>query len=422
MNVIRLLGPLYSRSKLACVTVAISTTLLGVFYSFVNRILDGIPDPESMNYQIIKLSSNNLVFVLILASLFCLFYISIYPFEKKKAESLFYSIGLYNFIQQVPIFHKKQKDSDHPYITQYEFINPGISLASWENEKAAIEAAFDLNIISIEYSQNKTRIIIRAVPSKYNLPTHIIWQDKYLSEKDSVLNLGEGFTGPVTIDLDKTPHLLSGGATGSGKSVLLKLILAQALKKGAEVYIADFKGGVDFPNIWHKQCHMCFDEDELIKVLIGLIEELEFRKKLLKERGCTNLPEYNGQSEFCLGRIILAVDEVAEIFDRSSGSNKARKEKINLIENKMSIIARQGRAFGISLFLSTQRPDASLIPGQIRTNMGVRICGRADQILSQIILDSSEAAEKIPKDAQGRFLLHDGTLFQSYWINDESFF
>ena len=42
---------------------------------------------------------------------------------------------------------------------------------------------------------------------------------------------------------------LLGGATGSGKSVLLKLLLMQALHKGAEVSIADFKGGVDFPPV-----------------------------------------------------------------------------------------------------------------------------------------------------------------------------
>lgn len=47
-----------------------------------------------------------------------------------------------------------------------------------------------------------------------------------------------------------------------------------------------------------------------------------------------------------------------------------------------------------------------------------RICGRADGILSQIILDDTTAAEQIPKDARGRFILHDGTLFQSYWFDE----
>jgi S-DNA-T family DNA segregation ATPase FtsK/SpoIIIE len=88
----------------------------------------------------------------------------------------------------------------------------------------------------------------------------------------------------------------------------------------------------------------------------------------------------------------------------------------------LSVLARQGRAFGIHLLLSTQRPDATLIPGQIRTNIGTRICGRADQILSQIVLDNSDAAKKIDKDACGRFLMNDGTLFQGFWIDDETAF
>ena len=61
--------------------------------------------------------------------------------------------------------------------------------------------------------------------------------------------------------------VLIGGATGSGKSVLLKLLLMQAINKDAQVIISDFKGGVDFPHIWHENCTMCFDEDRLIEIL-----------------------------------------------------------------------------------------------------------------------------------------------------------
>ena len=75
-------------------------------------------------------------------------------------------------------------------------------------------------------------------------------------------------------------------------------------------------------------------------------------------------------------------------------------------------LARLGRAFGIHLILATQRPDATIIPGQIRNNMDFRVCGRADNVLSQIILDNTSAAEQIPKDARGRFTTGDGTVFQ----------
>ena len=103
-----------------------------------------------------------------------------------------------------------------------------------------------------------------------------------------------------------------------------------------------------------------------------------------------------------------------------------RKEQaegvVSQIENKLSTIARQGRAFGIHMMLATQRPDANILAGQIRNNLDCRVCGRADNILSQIILDSADAADRIPKDAQGRFLMHDGTVFQAYLFDEYTAF
>ena len=88
------------------------------------------------------------------------------------------------------------------------------------------------------------------------------------------------------------------------------------------------------------------------------------------------------------------------------------------IEGKLSIIARQGRAFGIHLILATQRPDANILSGQIRNNIGYRICGRSDYVLSQIILDNTEAADKIPKDSQGLFVNHEGMVFRAFYFDD----
>ena len=117
--------------------------------------------------------------------------------------------------------------------------------------------------------------------------------------------------------------------------------------------------------------------------------------------------------------MIFACDEVAEIMDKT-GRSKADREQIDKVVDKLSILARQGRAFGLHLFLATQRPDANLIPGQIRSNLDFKVCGRADSVLSSIIIDSTAAADVIPKDAQGRFVLNDGgqttaaTVFQGY--------
>ena len=79
---------------------------------------------------------------------------------------------------------------------------------------------------------------------------------------------------------------------------------------------------------------------------------------------------------------------------------------------------RLGRAFGIHLILATQRPDATIIPGQIKNNLDFRVCGRAENTLSLIILDNGSAAEQIPKDARGRFITGDGTVFQGFLFDD----
>ena len=108
------------------------------------------------------------------------------------------------------------------------------------------------------------------------------------------------------------------------------------------------------------------------------------------------------------------------MLDRT-GLSKEQKELVNQIESRLATIARLGRAFGIHLILATQRPDANLLSGQIRNNLNCRICGRADNILSQLILDNTDAANQIPKDAKGRFMLHDGTVFQGYLFDEKKF-
>lgn len=93
-------------------------------------------------------------------------------------------------------------------------------------------------------------------------------------------------------------------------------------------------------------------------------------------------------------------------------------ELLAQIESRLATIAWLGRAFGVHLILATQRPDTNIIPGQIKNNLDFRVCSRADNVLSQIILDNTSAAEQIPKDVRGRFILGDGTVFQGYLFDE----
>ena len=341
------------------------------------------------------------------------------PIGKRSVQDQLKSIGLVNHAEAVPELKSKRKDKQNPKISIWEFTSQGIPLKVWKDKQAAIETSLDITIVKMKNGSGKSRVLIYAVPAVSDLPDMIQWKDKYLSQQSFILNLGESFTGPVTVDLAKVPHIMLGGATGSGKSVLLKLLLMQANKKGAKVCIADFKGGVDFPPVWHKECRMCFEEQSTLELLTELTEELERRKLLLKAAGLPNIDHYNAATGDNLQRYIFACDELAEMLDKT-GLTKEQKETVNKIEGLLSTIARQGRAFGIHLILATQRPDSAILNGQIKNNINCRICGRADNVLSMIILDKTDAADQIPEDAQGRFLLQDGTMFQAYWFEDSS--
>ena len=346
-----------------------------------------------------------------------LIYLLFYPFGRRMAKDQLQSIGLTNHAGMVPELLRKKRDKAHPRVTIWEFRNQSIPLAEWEDNRAAIEAALDISIIKMTYGKGKSRVLVYAVPAQIDLPEIICWKGKYLSPDSFVLVLGESLLGPVTVNLAHIPHILLGGSTGSGKSVLLKLLLMQAMKKGARVYIADFKGGVDFPPLWNRDCRICFEETDLLDLLTGLVAELERRKEIFRTAGYSSIDTYNKATGENLQRLIFACDEVAEVLDKT-GADAERKKMLAQIETRLSTIARQGRAFGIHLILATQRPDAAIIPGQIRNNMDFRVCGRADSVLSSIILDNTDAADLIPKDARGRFLLHDGTIFQAYWFEE----
>ena len=326
-------------------------------------------------------------------------------------------IGLKNAAGEYPVLIDRHKEDDT--VEVLTFLNHGVYLAQFEDYREKLESALDINIVSVEQGTNNRTVRLRAVPASGALPAMLPWANRYLNNEDFVLVLGRGLAGLVTVNLATTSHILLGGSTGSGKSVLLKLLVMESIKKGAVVCVADFKGGVDYPAVWHEYCRFCFTLEELVPLLDELLAILEERKRLFKNVGCANLGEYNAATNEDLPRYIFACDEVAEVLDKT-GLNKEQKEQVAQVESRLATIARQGRAFGIHLILATQRPDANILAGQIKNNIDCRICGRADNVLSQIILDSTDAADRIPKTSRGRFLLHDGTVFQAFLFDDKT--
>lgn len=372
-------------------------------------------------FPVLTIAFDWLVALFLLLGLLCFISAIGTPLRAKVFQDRLINAGFTNHSNEPPLLLAKYKNPKNPKLTIWEFDENETSLSIWEDKKEKIKGALIDTIINMKQSKNGRRIILQTVSPRSMLPPILRWQNNYLSKERSELVLGESLVGRETVNLSKIPHILLGGSSGSGKSILLKLLLMQCVEMGAEVYIADFKGGVDFSAKWHEKCHMCFDESYLLDLLTSLTDELQRRKAAFRKAECANIDEYNAATNTHLKRIIFACDEIAEVLDKT-GLSKERKELILQIESHLSVIARQGRAFGMHLIIATQRPSADILSGQIRSNIDCRICGRADNILSQIILDSMEAAEQIPKDAQGRFITNTGVIFQSYLFDDSEVF
>ena len=343
------------------------------------------------------------------------------PKHAKWYHDNFQRAGMVNSAMEAPALLERTHDTDNPKIQRLVFFCKGLPVSVWNDNKEKLQSALNLSIDRVEQGDNNQLVVVYAVDGCYQLPDMIKWSDKYLSHKGFTLVLGESIASRVEVDLSKVPHILLGGSTGSGKTLLLKLLLKQCIIKGAKVFIADFKGGVDFSRIWREKARIITERETLITKLNDIVAELHRRKELFAQYDCANIAEYNKVYRADLRRIIFACDEVAELLDKT-GLSKDDKAEISLIEANIATIARLGRAFGIHLILATQRPDSNVLSGQVKNNLDVRICGRADDVLSQIILDKTDAADTISKLAQGRFLTYDGTQFQAFYFDDKEWY
>lgn len=384
-----------------------------IFWKY--RYLIWKPEGLFLNLKMFIISA--LILVIISSVTFVTIFLIGMPFGASSISNNLHRIGFVNSVGEAPLLLSKSIDKNNSKIITLEFKTFGIPLSEWADNQDRIESALNIHIDEMREGDDCRVVIIRCVDGENRLSDFIEWSENLLSDENFEIVLGEGYSGRVSINIAKIPHMLIGGSTGSGKNVLLKLVLMQCVKKGAKVYIADFKGGVDFPNVWHKKCCLLTDEETLLKVLIDVTTELKRRKQILRNAAFANIDEYNRNTEKKLQRIIFACDEIAEVLDKT-GLTKQQKDEISKIESELSIIARQGRAFGIHLVLATQRPDAAILNGQIRNNIDTRICGRADNVLSQIILDNTDASDKIAKSSQGRFLTNSGKIFQAYWFDE----
>ena len=363
-----------------------------------NSMNDVISGWDSLAYQ-----SNYIVLNLVIIGFFCMKWSE--WFIDEKYSKAFQMIGLVNKVREEPIYLNQKMTDNNFFIIRFNSV--GIGIEKWK----------DISISRIKIGNKNTEIIIEGIKGKFDYSMPIYWKNSYLTTRNSLI-LGESMGKQISVDLDVYPHILLGGSTRSGKTNLLKLLLMQCIKKDYAVYIADFKGKVDFSYKWDKYCHFVTTIEDVISNLDGICKELLDRQIIFGSKGYKDIDIYNEQEENKLQHIVFACDEVAELMD-TTGYNKEEKNKIAIVQRKLGMIARLGRAFGIHLLLATQRPSVDVINGAIKNNISARICGRAEKTLSQIILDNIDASDMIDPDIQGMFVNQDGEVFKAYLFKDD---
>ena len=353
--------------------------------------------------------------ILLIALIIALFYLLLLifgtPLGSHRTEQNMKRIGFTNDAGEAPVMIARTSERKKRNVKILEFETYGIPLEKWQEKSTCLESALNKTILEISaHPKNKRKIIMKVVKPS-SIPTSIKWSDDCLSKDPSKIVLGVGHGEKIIWDLTSSHHAIIGGGTGSGKTVLLRSILHQFEKAGAKVWLADFKGGMDFPKYIGRPTFIT-EKEALLEVLKELVGELQNRKK-----DATEMAISKDLASTSFNRFVLAIDEISEVLD-TTGLSKDEKKITEEITALLSKIACQGRAYAINLILCTQRPSADILSGQIKSNLDIRICGRADKILSEIVLDSKDAALKVPNDGKGRFVTRDGVEFQGYNFKD----
>ena len=336
--------------------------------------------------------------------------------SKDNYEEMFRQIEFKGKNGKYPVFISKSRDGKK-IILIFKSVIP---ITEWKNARERLETALDCTIIKMENGRNKQLAKLTTLPSDYKIPEMIEWSEERLSKKNSVLAVGVSALDTIYFDLNRVPHVLVAGETGSGKSVILRCFLWQMILHDARVYMIDFKGGVEFGKQYEQYGEVITDRERALEVLSMLVAENEYRLRIFRDLEVKNLDEYNRKTKQNLCRICLFTDELAEMLDKK-GVAKENKAIYEQIEGKLSTLARLSRATGINLFMGVQRPDANVLTGQIKNNIPVRISGRfADKTASEIVLGNTDAVN-LP-DIKGRFLYKVGNEtieFQSFYFDDE---
>ncbi len=300
-----------------------------------------------------------------------------------------------------------------PVVTTFEFKpEPGVKYSritglgddlclALEAESVRIDRIPGKSTVGMEVPNDERAIIVLRElleASEYNMANHKL-----------PLALGKDITGKIVVtDLQKMPHLLAAGSTGTGKSVSINAMVLSLLFRSrpdqVKLIMIDPKRlelGL-YQDIPHLLVPVVTEPKIAQNALRWAVMEMESRYKKLARRGVRNLEAYNehvrqlpipgfdapaddkDEEREPLPYIVIVIDELADLM------MTAPRE----VEESITRLAQMARAVGIHLILATQRPSVDVITGLIKANFPARISFRvASKVDSRTILDSNGAEQ-----------------------------
>jgi len=274
---------------------------------------------------------------------------------------------------------------------------PAVTLADVLARQAAIEGRCDCALSCWEERGSLVMDVLR-----HRIPDHVPFSDFYAGPRPHgqlLLGLGMGRRGALWVDLDSCPHLLVGGMTGGGKSVFLRqactFLSTEYSPSQLRLCLLDLKGGTELAQFSYLPHAMGPVADSVLAaadLLTRVRQELD--RRLAEVRRSVEADGSAATQDW--PRILVVVDEVAELTVRDLGDDRAARAAQQAATGRLAEIARLGRAVGVHLVCCTQRPDAEAVPGQLKANLSGTVAFRVRAALNSWILLDSERAALLP--------------------------
>jgi len=293
-----------------------------------------------------------------------------------------------------------------PAVTRFEIQPaPGIKISKFVNLQDDLKLSLAAKEIRIEAPIPGKNAIGIEVPNPSPKPVFlgdILASDAFqIAESPLTICLGSDLSGePVITDIQKMPHGLIAGATGSGKSVCINSLLVSLLYKASpeqlRLLLIDPKVVelTPYQSIPHLVTPVVTDPKRATASLKWAVDEMERRYQLFATEGVRDLGRYNKVMEEATGEaytlpyIVIIIDELADLMMVSPQD----------VEDAICRITQKARACGIHLIVATQRPSVDVITGLIKANIPTRLAfSVSSQVDSRTILDMSGAERLLGK-------------------------